>query len=210
MDCARPGGRARYQPDARARVGRSGQSVRPGRIRARCATPDRRSRVGLVGGGGIGRADRPSLARRAGMRRADRPSLARPTGMARVPSNRYALYQAASSAESTKWRGASGAVPSRGRRRRRPGAEPGAAQVLPGDHDGGHRGQDQAQRSARGHPACSIGAGPPSRPPPPMARRTAPAVAGVADDPLFASGRCKSGGRSPTIKGARRSPSPPL
>ena len=49
-------------PDARARVGRSGPSDRDA-FPARSATPDRRSRVGLVGGGRIGRTGgRTSLA----------------------------------------------------------------------------------------------------------------------------------------------------
>ena len=66
MDCARPGGRARYQPDARARVGRSGQSDRD------ASWPDARRRTVVrasdwIGAGGSGgRTGGRTLARASG------------------------------------------------------------------------------------------------------------------------------------------------
>ena len=66
MDCARPGGRARYQPDARARVGRSGQSDRdPSWPDARRRTVVRASGWYETGGSG-GRTGGRTLARASG------------------------------------------------------------------------------------------------------------------------------------------------
>ena len=53
-------------PARRASEGRSVRSFRPGRILARCAMPDRRSRVGRIGGGRIGRAGGRTLAGASG------------------------------------------------------------------------------------------------------------------------------------------------